>query len=68
MHMYSKVDVLINYWEKVIIHIQMNASEKNDRKCNELCGLILLIPPEVQYEVLKKWVQGCRDLHAIAFF
>lgn len=28
----------------------------------------MLIPPEVQYEVLKKWVQGCRDLHAIAFF
>ena len=65
---YAKVDVLKNYWEKVIIHLQLKATEQNDKKCNELCRLILLIPPEVQFEVLKQWVKGCRDLHAIAFF
>ena len=65
---YAKVDVLKNYWEKVIIHLQLKATEQNDKKCNELCRLILLIPPEVQFEVLKQWVKGCCDLHAIAFF
>jgi len=65
---YAKVEVLINYWEKLIIPIQLQATESGDKNVNELCAQILLIPPEVQYEVLKQWVKGCRDLHAIAFF
>ena len=65
---WAKVDVLVNYWEKLIIHLQLRATEFNDKECNELCKRLLLVPNEVQYEVLKQWVKGCRDLHAIAFF
>ena len=45
---WAKVDVLVNYWEKLIIHLQLRATEMNDKKCNELCKRILMIPKEVQ--------------------
>lgn len=28
----------------------------------------MIIPKEVQFEALRVWVKGCRELHAIAFF
>ena len=64
----AKVEVLSNYWEKFIINLQLKATELNDKKCNELCRQILLVPEVVKQEVLTQWVKGCRDLHAIAFF
>ena len=43
----SKIEVLKNYWEKVIINLQLKASEMNDPKGNKLCAKIMLILKEV---------------------
>ena len=43
----SKIEVLMNYWEKVIINLQLKASEMKDPKGNKLCAKIMLISKEV---------------------
>lgn len=63
----SKVDVLMNYWDKMLGQIQMKASKTKDKKATALCRQIILVPKEVQYSILKKYVSACRLLYAIAF-
>ena len=41
----GKLEVLQNYWEKVLIELQNSSSlKKKDKKMNELCGHIMLVP------------------------
>jgi hypothetical protein len=64
---FSKVEVLINYWDKLLGQIQTKASAWNDKKVTQLCGQIVLVPAEVQYNILRKFVTACRVLYATAF-
>jgi len=34
----AKVDILVNYWDKMIGQLQTRASELRDRKATALCG------------------------------
>ena len=47
--------------------LQIKASKFNDKATKELCKKMVVIPYDVKYEMLKKYVNKCRELHAIAF-
>ena len=63
----AKVDILVNYWDKMIGQLQTRASELRDRKATALCGQIIIVSKCVQRAVLREWVDRCQELHAIAF-
>lgn len=65
---YSKIEVLINYWDKMIWHLGIKAPEYGDVITKQLCRNIILIPKEVRYAVLKQYVSKCSEQHSIAFF
>jgi hypothetical protein len=45
----SKIEVLINYWDKILGQIQMKASQLKDKKVTALCRQIILVPKEVKF-------------------
>lgn len=67
MTKYSKVDVLLVFWEKLFIKIQMQASKLKDTKVNSLLNKIAQVPGEVKVHLLKHYVIKCRELHSVAF-
>ena len=64
----AKVDVLINYWDKIFGYLQKKASMQfYDKNMNSLLKKIIVIDPQVRYEILRRYVKKCRELHSIAF-
>ena len=48
----AKVDVLMNYWDKMYGQIQQVASRTKDKEVGDkLCIKLLLVPKEVKYEL-----------------
>ena len=64
----AKVDVLMNYWDKMYGTIMSRAVELKDANCKKLCKELILVPPHIQRVVLREYVDRCQELHAIAFF
>jgi len=64
----SKIEVLLNYWDKMFGVLQSQASKSNDKPTNDMCKKLIVIPKEVRYAMLKKYVTQCRNLYTIAFF
>ena len=65
---YAKVDILCNYWDKMIGQIQLNASKLKDAKTSEICRKIMIIPKRIQFVILRYYVAACRNIYAVAFF
>ena len=65
---FSKIEVLINYWDKMIGLLGLKAPEFGDAVTKQLCRNIIFIPKEVRYAVLKQFVKKCMEQHSIAFF
>lgn len=65
---YAKVEVLVNYWDKMIGQTQLRASRLKDKKTSDLCLKIILIPKQIQKAILKNYVTACRNVYAMAFF
>ena len=63
----AKVDVLINYWNKLQGKLQVHAIAKKDKGFIALMNKILMVPKEIKYEVLSHYLRKCFDLHQIAF-
>ena len=63
----SKVEVMTNYWDKMIGQLQVKASKKGDNQVTKLVGQIILVPKEVRKVCLHHYVKQCRLLHSIAF-
>lgn len=63
----AKVEVLENYWDKMIGLIQFKATKFNDKKVTQLFGDIVLVPFEVRRAMLRRFIKMCRQLHSIAF-
>ena len=49
---FAKVEVLSNYWDKMIGQIQTIASRKKDKVASDLVLKFILIPKEVRIELL----------------
>ena len=65
---YAKVDVLLNYWDKLLGHIQFKATKRKDEAASKLCQKFMLVPQHVKIHMLRKYIEHCRKTYAIAFF
>ena len=50
---YSKVEVIQNFWDKLLGQIHLKASEFKDEAVIKLCGDLILVKPEIKDEMLK---------------
>ena len=64
---FSKVEVLINYWNKLFGKLQITASRTNDTKMRAVLTKIAQVPRPVQHELLRQYIKKTRLLHAAAF-
>ena len=65
--LHSKVDMLINYWDKIVTQVLLEASRKGDLKMKNIINLIMLVPAEVRKACLRQYIAQCRKVHSIAF-
>ena len=52
----SKIEVLCNYWDKMIGIIQNRATALKDKQMTEVCQQILLIPKSDKHAILEKYL------------
>lgn len=70
---HSKVDVLVNYWEKMEFQILAGAAPNAakgrpmDQEAQAFAMKLHRVPAEVRRACLSAYVQCCRRLHAICF-
>jgi hypothetical protein len=64
---YSKVEVLLTYWDKLFCKILTKTLKLKDTKANQLMIKIAKVPLAVKYDLLKNYVLKCRELHSVAF-
>jgi hypothetical protein len=64
---YSKVDVLLNYWDKVVGSIIKDNIKFKDKKAGNLAIKISSVPPQIKREVLKSYINRCKVRYNIAF-
>ena len=65
--LWARVEVLKNYWEKLIGRIEHRSKGLNDKEMDGLLKRIRAIPDEVRETALYHFVQKSSELHAIAF-
>ena len=63
----AKIEVLTNYWDKLIGQIYQRAFKVKDSGIQDLLKKIILIPPKVRRTVLSYYLQKCENFHSIAF-
>ena len=64
----AKVEILTNYWNKLSGQMQQKAVLLQDDETIEMLNKIIRVPGRVREAVLKKFLQKCNELHAVAFF
>ena len=63
----ARVEVLKNYWEKLLGKIEDRSKASNDKEMDAVLRRIRVIPDEVVEAALRHFVQKSSELHAIAF-
>ena len=64
----SRVEILNNYWNKIIGKLMNAAIQKKDQPLKDLVSKIMLVDKNIKNIVLFKYVHQCQILHQIAFF
>ena len=64
----AKVEILTNYWNKLSGQLQHKAVLLQDEDTVEMLNQIIRVPNHIREAMLKKFLQKCNELHAIAFF
>ena len=64
----AKVEILTNYWNKLSGQMQHKAVLLQDDDTIAMLNKIIRVPSHIREAVLKKFLQKCNELHAIAFF
>lgn len=64
---YSKVDVLINFWDKVIGCMIRDKAKFKDKKADRLTVELSKVPKAVRDACLKKYIDHCKSVYNIAF-
>lgn len=63
----ARVEVLKNYWGKLLGRIEHKSKKENDKEMDAVLRRIRVIPDEVVEAALHHFVQKSSELHAIAF-
>ena len=63
----AKVDVLMNYWDKMLGKVQYQVSKKGDYQANELIKQFMMIPKQIVRAAFTQYINQCRAINAIAF-
>ena len=63
----ARVEILKNYWNKLLGQLQTQATHNKDLKGKELLSKIFHIPKETRDHVLFSYIERCQQLHNIAF-
>jgi len=63
----NKVEVLLNYWDKLFSQIQFKSSKLKDEATNDMCKKIIVVPKAIKRAALAGYVDKCKEIHAIAF-
>lgn len=64
---YSKVDVLINYWDKILGSIIREKAKFKDKKAERLTVEFAKVPKNIRDACLKKYIDHCKSVYNIAF-
>lgn len=64
---YSKVDVLMIYWDKVIGTMIKEQSKFNDKRAEQLTVEFSRVPKAVRDACFKKYIDHCKAVYNIAF-
>lgn len=64
---YQKVEVLLNYWDKLTGEIQIRCSKMKDQGANLLLRHLMMVPKDIKVKMMKIYIDKCREMHAIAF-
>ena len=65
---YFKVEVLQNYWDKLLGEIHLKASQLKDKQMLKVCGAIIMVNSEIRNSILKEFIKFCSKLHIFAYF
>lgn len=65
---YAKVEVLLNYWDKLYGQMQLKATSTGDKQANEMLKGIALVPTSIKRKLFIFYIKKCRELHNVAFF
>ena len=63
----SKVDVLINFWNKLVGRLYKTANDERDQNMAQLLRKIINVPEHIKKWVLTLYLYSCRELSQIAF-
>lgn len=61
------MDVLENYWDKIISKLTERAGKLKDQKAKALITEIVKVRPAIRKAMLKEWVIRCKENYNIAF-
>lgn len=64
---YSKVDVLINFWDKILGNIIKDKIKFKDKKADSLAIELTKIYKPVRDACLRAWIDRCKSVYNIAF-
>ena len=56
----AKVDVLMNYYEKLEFQLLSNATTKKDENAKQIMLKLKRVPEDVRYAMFKAFVQRCQ--------
>ena len=62
---YSKVEMLIKYWDMLLSKMQKQAKRARDK---EIIMAIFKVSPSIRWSLLLDYVNKCREIYQIAFF
>ena len=63
----AKVEILTNYWDKLIWKIGFMAKFLKDSQTEEILHRIIVVPKQIQQAALKQFTKQSVELHAISF-
>ena len=63
----AKVDILFNYWAKIMWLLQLRAAQLKDQETTDLVMQFGKVPEPVKRAVFGDYLLRCRNYHGIAF-
>jgi hypothetical protein len=64
---FSKVDILINFWDKMIDELVHKSEKFGDNQMIDIINKIILVPQEVRIYVLRAYLKQCIMFYNLAF-
>ena len=65
---YGKVEIMINFWDKLWAYLQLKASNLKDKSMITLLRKVLKVPLNIKLACLTTYINKCREMYHIHFF